>query len=590
MNPIQLTTNISHAPTCRSSRSKMQTRAQVIREDALINAQHILHSILNLAMEEVQPRSPLDKVIKQFVNTSPLFQHIENKTAAIRELIRVASNPNLDEKLQLLQTVLNNSPSPCGHLIFSDPDILHLTVLAHITKKIPDYQLATVFYKASIIRRYESTEAQEALKENPSPLQETPLFLQDGSVNPIAKNLVRQTMQPVSNFNSDERDPNQVQSHPVLTDAQLDIWFEEIRELPASEQRFLIGEIYSEGLTQLQDLLIQSQKSPADSYSAIVSQLTLPELKRPQILDAVYFHAESNIFNRITLAGNSMRMYPSVGMALTLLKVLKGQVKPVFRFGAGVSLRENGLNNQRDITLQSPYTKELIEADNYLARHDNFTSHDLLYHVIKVSYIPPTHKKLLISFADALARSREYSIDPTSIQPFIEGIEDMDTNAYEPNGIVTIKQLVSKEYHDKLPSFSFWMTIYKNLITANDRLLVSKIKEHERNNADLSQSHRQLMGVNLIFENHYLSQAPPPLQKANKFALRSVFIENPKLAAQANVSLIPLIILDTALQANESAMLGFNLEHHGIELKITHLANYAETLIGQCSDTEEKKS
>lgn len=320
--------------------------------------------------------------IVNFVYTSPLFEYVENKDRAIARLWTVSKKGNTAKKMDELASLLKKGPMTIWHPLFSDSDWKDLVVLTHIAKRIDGHQLGTVFYWKSAMRRYGDRS-----------LKELPLFLSNGSIHPEARRIMQET------------------AKSLLTDQELDEWFLRMKDVPASEQQLLVGEVISDGAFALDKYTEFVDKDmPIEEFLPLYKLIFRAKNEEsPTVMDAVAHVAQLHLFNLGTatyLLPNgsrevrACRIFPSTKMADVFYGMKGGHCRFVFRFGVGECLRDNGLNGERDIALYNPYQGHPERADGYVALLDLFTSHDLCYHAYIVSCIPEAHQKLFIEIGD----------------------------------------------------------------------------------------------------------------------------------------------------------------------------------------------
>ena len=345
--------------------------------------------------------------IGPFVNSadpSSLFRYVRQKEKAIERLSLVAEKPDLVEKL--------DKPLSC---LTKDPDFEDLTVLAHLSGRINDIQLGTAFYWRSVFKRHED-----------HPVHEIPLFLEDMTVNHIAQLIMNQTVK--------QTNPLSPYSKNILTEEQVNLWFENMRLQPSSEQRFLIATPISDGTDAIvtmnnSAILLLMPKKNAELQRKIFGNCTDPDQSTlPTIMDAVYQEGQCNLFNRVTYNNETHRIFPSIGMAATLFKMVGGNATLTLRFGAGQNLRENGLNGERDVVVRNPYQLTPKRADFYRAPGDEYTSHDLCFHSYLANLVPREHQKLFIELGDFLAPTHPF---------FADRCYDMECHSYRNRSATT---------------------------------------------------------------------------------------------------------------------------------------------------------
>ncbi len=322
--------------------------------------------------------SPSQEQIRTFVQTTPLFAYVRNKSEATAKLEAVQQKASTSLKLQNLARLFNGGPMTLKDPLFEDPDFEELVVLACISGKITTTQLGTAFYWKSALNHYKDQE-----------IHEVPLFLTGGPVNPVARAYMKQGI-----ASTHGRFPD------ILNDEQLDHWFEEMRKCPASEQIFLHTRRRSAGaesLNRAQTLYDRALLVNSDYNTSPSTTIT--------VMDIIYSSGQTNLFNQIELEKDGThRVIPSMGMISTLFN--GGSARMVVRFGMSKSMRENGLQGERDVGIRSSFAKTFNTADGYAAPYEEFTSHDF-YHFYIANCTPRDAQKLTIDLADTLREHGE---------------------------------------------------------------------------------------------------------------------------------------------------------------------------------------
>lgn len=163
---------------------------------------------------------------------------------------------------------------------------------------------------------------------------------------------------------------NQIQnsSSTDIADDELDEFYQEMKKLPASEQRFFLI-------------------SHADEEKNSVADR----------LEALRFYVFGRVDNR--------RMIPSLGMMQAYLKVkFKKQaceINPVIGLSSLEDIKKNGRSNQRDMAIPFPQVKLPEEADSFHAPFYLFPYHDF-YHAFMASTLPTNHRELMVNIGEEL--------------------------------------------------------------------------------------------------------------------------------------------------------------------------------------------
>lgn len=403
--------------------SNLRVPQEIERPDDLLNepsgkgvqvSQGPIKSALS-AVESAQAavifKTPSRVEISAFIGSSTLFAYVGGKGGAIDRIDSVAVKGGTGGKLRELVRLFNEGPMSVKHPLFRDSDFADLIVLAHISGGISEMQLGTAFYWKSALEHY-----------GYDSVQEMPFFDADGKVVANVQSIMKETVKLSGNLR-------------IASDDQLAIWFEEMKARPASEKMF----IHFPYLFCGQDALLHL-KCRVDILEMVKGLVSFFErrylLNSPTILDAIYVTGGGNLFNRIEFEGDSHRMCISMGAACTLFAIVGGKARGVVRFGISESLRENGLTTTRDISVRSPYADLPDEADDYWAPFDEFTAHDLLYHLPIVAFMPREHQRLFIDLSDILRAKGERDLadrcedmecltyrKETGVGPFLQSLE-----------------------------------------------------------------------------------------------------------------------------------------------------------------------
>lgn len=517
----------------RLKKEELQSSIQKNKEriHCLQEVEKVMDLLFSCVITKVNHPDPFSLEISDFVTKSQLFKHVRNKQRTIRKITSVSMQLNLDAKLQNICAALKEAKSWWKEPIFLDPEIEHLLVIAHIKNRISCSDLATLFYWRSAFTRLESY-------NKPHPLyKRVTLFDPKGRIRTLAVNLVFQTVNPKRYHSMGRYKMPFIQ---ILNEDELFLWFNLMRHQRAFQQQFLITEICT------RSFYYPSEKKTYDStilgkYLDRIQRFVIEKNRRMHIMDAVYHNAKINIFNRVEYKNRYMQMIPSAGMVIALLQVKKAVVSPVFRFGMGSSLRENGLHAERDVSLQSNYAPPFVEADSYPAEHDLFTSHDLLFHLILLLYLPLSHQHLFIAYTDALKNSGE---PVEKLQYLIDAIQDMEANVYVPSRLKILKENASSK--ENLQALAFWYTIADSINAAQEMTYLRSFRDHLAKNAHLPIEEQALKAKSIILS--HTNEIDPSILRANQYALRQLFNQPFHLRESANVSSRDLIALSAALK------------------------------------------
>lgn len=477
--------------------------------------------------------------IANFVNYDFLFKNVSNKEAAIGRIYETAAHPQFNEKLDALMSKLEADTVNWDGFDFKDEEICNLFVLAHLQKRIKRHQLATFFIKRAGVSRYLCDEARAAFKGEKGPLYEhVPLFI-EGKVNPVARELVRRTMQPVS-----------ATEPPSMTDEELDAMFEEMRNYPPSEQSLLIGRVYGNSFNNhLKNPQLYSAEVLA-KYAA--RRMKGPPLDQVGIMDDVHSGARSNIFYRVENNGlmkefpenAALRMCPSMGMVDAFIKIRGGEKIRIFGFGAGESAWEG---DKRIVSMPSPYEDLPDRADTFKALFEDFSLHDALYHVILVSTIPKELRQLFFAYRDELKTNlKSLGVQSTQVTAFFQRIEDMEAR-FDELGKSRMQEIIPLPF---TPENFFWSSIRDFLDQTGTRIVLAEIEKAAQKLTlkELEQRACKVMGPQKLFT--------PTFIEANRAALQSIFIDNPEKAMKAGVTLAGLYNVGREVILHNYRMIG----------------------------------
>ena len=311
--------------------------------------------------------------------------------------------------------------------IFSDPDFPYYALLACNQGLITSHQFGTIQIYWSTIQYHEG-------KKN---VCAAPIFKYDDVV-PEAAQAIFETL-----FLNPETalaqmglyDPN----IPLLTEKQFEAFFEQLNQLPASEQYvFLVHD-----------------KDPIS-----------PDLP-PTISQRLYLGTGYNVFCRNIEAGT--RMVPSIGMMQAFLNVRYGknavQLNPVIGLSSEADIRQNGLESKRDTAVCFPGVELPEEADTFRAPWYDFTYHDF-YHAMLASGIPVQYRPLLVQIADiakSILQTTSNPQDQALMNKIYDQFIDMEQTNFRPE-----KSSMEKTARPEAakPHMLFWRAVYSTILIA----------------------------------------------------------------------------------------------------------------------------
>jgi len=450
--------------------------------------------------------------ITSFVNSSSLFAHVKDKKRAIKRIYDTAKNPENSPLLSQLVKILNIGPISDLNDLLLTPLLSDLTVLAVINKKITITQLATVFYTVSIFKRYNS---KKILQLNLPSICEINLFKRRKSINPVAERYL----------------------NSIFADLPIDItqFFYEIGNSRASAKRFFLAPCYTDGTTKIvqlrKSLLLTKTINNSDALHELLSHMFSSNVRnRTTIMDAVYAAKLTNHFREVVIDKINWRIYPSVKMMEVIFSLLQLSIKPIYRFGLTYDLKENGLNGNRDVSLRSPFALLPKTADNLYAPHDEFTSHDLIFHCFVAGSIPRPHQHLFLAFADIYIKLSNKS------NPLIQLADryiDMDPISY-------LKLLPGNRADLDKYNECFWQAVVFHHHEQKIRELIEGY-EFIYNNIQKSSPEKlknlaEKFITNWVVEFQTEQQLPQILEAYTK-TITQVIINQPKLANKAGVTI-----------------------------------------------------
>lgn len=473
--------------------------------------------------------------IKRFVYHSDLFHLVEDKDRVVEVLTRVCLRADFNDKLNSLTSCLHTFPMCWNHPIFNDRDILHLVVIAHILKRIPDCVLGTIFTRWATINHYQKPCVKNLFPRGTILMNTVSLFLENKEINPKARELIEQNFNPTSNLSGT----------PRLSKECIDLWYSYMLLSPPPEQSFTLRLICGNGFEALHHYKKIKKTSEKETYQLLANLFRNHPLHQPQVLDAAYHCARSNLFYRVRIGNGYALMGPSFSMVFNLFKVLIKEDPKYYTICFGMG-KKPWLNKKRIISLYSPYAPLPDRADSYVAYAPQITDHDLIYHMYRIIHIPRSHQKLFFGWATALKQAKRImeqdpkyvNQHPTFsdvIQPTIEAIEDMEFDNYLPVAMEHMQKLgLLRKARDPL-SLCFWLALNNAVKIANSRTFMQSILAYDSRKNKKSYT-------------YYDYSFPSPLCEASIFALKLLFVHHTSLADEANVSLNDLRPVGLALK------------------------------------------
>lgn len=472
---------------------------------------------------------PLDEkaTIRHRVETDPFFKNVVDKEGLIGELWALSIQPDFKGKIHHLCSELTENPEMQWATLLQDPGALNLILLGYIQGVIPDFQVATAHDMAATLERYSSVPFDVSCEE-------IPIFIR-GDVNPIARRLLKQTLQKVSHFSE--------VFFQLLTYAQIDELIEEFRKLPTSEQRFMIGTVYHGGRKEIGRARrgVDQYGRKLSAYENLIYRHKLYVIDQPEIMDAVHA-AGFNLFTHVDHNGKSMRMVASCGMQDKLIEFIEGDNIRLFMLGANDSA---WLNGQRVNSLRSRWAPSPDTADGYPAPYESFSKHDY-YHCVRVAFIKRLHRETLFALVDKIKESPQYANHPKLVETFCKRVIDMETSAYDKGGIRNNEEnlgLLSHNLDERL-DISFWIAIHGFLTSANQADLIEAALENER----APPEERTQKGDAIVLA-HPSYRMDPILEGAIQYALVQLFVIDTQLIDAAKITLKTLVRVSESFKA-----------------------------------------
>jgi hypothetical protein len=309
------------------------------------------------------------------------------------------------------------------------------------------------------------------------------LFNKDGSVNPVARDFIKQTMDV---HKMDLKEGVQIAEESYLDEEGLDRFFEGMRDAPPSEQVFFA---------------VPVPPFPTDENGMLAKHLS----NSWTIRDQIFMNTRLNVFNRFKIEGHEMQMAPSSFMMQEFLyasqKPEKSPVMIVSRIGLSEleDIYLNGRSDTREMSIPFPGVEVPKEADFLSAPTAlTFYAHDF-FHAIVASEVPSEARQFLLDLADDL---RPIMVEGKGVDPL---------TARCANEIYS--RLVDMEF----PHFRSIYTIHRNdlfqimttLTTLTDAAITRMSLQLERMSPSPSQetiAHENMLMRKVIAESKIIKQ------------------------------------------------------------------------------------
>lgn len=204
---------------------------------------------------------------------------------------------------------------------------------------------------------------------------------------------------------------------PFLEGEKFERFIEKMKQLPFSEQKFLIVPDL-QGIDSIDET---AKKNNGNPFKATVSQAT--------------FHAGVNVFNRCSINDQAFRIVPSFGMMQAFLEAQYGddavEIKPRLYLSTMRHIYQSRLESNCDVMIPSLDTKGNnrcpSKADGYFAPWYDFTAHDF-YHAILTSSVGKTYRKVAVFASDTIREFEKTApeADKKGLRQLAFSLIDMD--------------------------------------------------------------------------------------------------------------------------------------------------------------------
>lgn len=303
----------------------------------------------------------------------------EQKVVVVSKLTSLL--PTKDQGISVLLSAINTSN---WQAVNDDLDFPNYALLAYMEGLITIEQFGTIQLYWGTLQDYEKKD-----------IEIIPIFHEDGTVNEQVKKLVIDTLrvQPTK----------QLPAHaPLLTEEQVNDFFNRIQHLPKSAQQlFIVPSSEEYGIRQH---LKRKAQFNFLSFSEILG-------KKHAIASLELFGA----FLDCCYGKNAVKMTPLLGPCLP---------------------EDFWIPNERVVAIAYPNVPLPKMADEFLAeKSDDFTYHDL-FHVFTCSNIPESHRHLWINIAQIVLsqlKKASQKQEQAPLQKLYETLLDMDFPLYRPD-------------------------------------------------------------------------------------------------------------------------------------------------------------
>lgn len=479
--PLAVANSTAYTSTSTTTTTVIPTsRVTNVANTVIYRPPHVRSAKSDLLAIKMKPVINRDAIVR-FVKTSLLFRPVIEKGAAIERLNKVANKPETVEKLNRLALLFNRRPKTNTDFIadplFSDQDFEDLVVLTHLARQINYSQLATAFYRKAILDDYGSI-----------PLQEVPLFLPDGKINPEARQIIKLILKtptaprnPASQVMEKLREETKTQQTPthaamILQDHEIDRWFLHMQSAPASERMLLIGEMRFEGVQAINTFKENWANSEIESQERLNM---FQEAYQATIMDALYA-ARSNLFNRVRVSVDGAkdalyRIFPSIEMAKTLFRMQGDHCHLLFRFG----IIDTHSSGKRNIALPSSYQTLPTRVEGFRAAPHDHTSYNLCCNAYLASLIPEEEQTMFNEIGDTFVQESRKRNNPY-MQFIADRCYNMNTPLYRPemqgeirDSMLLLRKLGAEEWNNEA---RFVHSLFRFIPSAIERRLMSQME------------------------------------------------------------------------------------------------------------------
>lgn len=396
-----LRTLTMHEPqqsTAVQASSEVDAKCQAIFHETTREDFELSHQRLSLikpsafASEQPSFRADFKYFTKYIPNLSGILKAAKNRSGHIDELCYLLSKGDWNCILR------NYSKTP--------DELAYDGLKAYYDGFVSTEQFATLLSVRSLLIEFRGVK-----------LSTQQMFEEDGSVNPVAKAIISGTVLPTG----------VAKAHaPFLNEKQLEMFFEQMRQQPASEKVLFFVKMDPYDSTNLnpgtmRDILFKKSKT-------VTKEITM--------------FMGFNVFHQFKHQEEFFRLVPSLTMMQKFLEVYARaghaiKITPVIGLSSMEDIYNNIVNNTRDMGFSFPGVQLPQEADHMAAPYSaDFTAHDF-YHAFVASDIPEHLRLAYKEYADILKSVQQEFNASSEVYKFInflyERIIDMEHSIFRQN-------------------------------------------------------------------------------------------------------------------------------------------------------------